>query len=97
MFIVGAALLCPHGDSGGGLVVGRSFMTATDSLHSPTVVDVRFRRFRCWDGVRRRPRQGGLVPVVLGTLWRCFARVYRRSHLLHQSAKGRPGLGSGLL
>ena len=71
---------------------GAGFMTATDSLHSPTVVD--------GGPIPPIPLLGTVpetapgkwvifVPVVLGIACGvASARLYRRSHLLHQSAQG---------
>ena len=71
---------------------GAGFMTATDSLHSPTVVDA--------GPIPPIPLLGTVpetapgswvvcVPVALGIACGvASARLYRRSHLLHQSAQG---------
>ena len=71
---------------------GSGFMTATDSLHSPTVVDAGPIPPIPLLGTVPETAPGNwvvFVPVVLGIACGvASARVYRRSHLLHQSAQG---------
>ena len=71
---------------------GAGFLTATDSLHSPTVVDAGPIPPIPLLGTVPETAPGSwvvFVPVVLGIACGvASARVYRRSHLLHQSAQG---------
>ena len=71
---------------------GAGFMTATDSLHSPTVVGTGPIPPIPLLGTVPETAPGNwvvLVPVVLGIACGvASARLYRRSHLLHQSAQG---------
>ena len=71
---------------------GAGFMTATDSLHSPTAVGVGPIPPIPLLGTVPETAPGNwvvLVPVALGIACGvASARLYRRSHLLHQSAQG---------
>ena len=71
---------------------GVGFMTATDSLHSPTVVDPGPIPPIPLLGMVPQTAPGNwvvLVPIVLGVgLGVVSSRLFRRSHVLHQSAQG---------
>lgn len=71
---------------------GVGFMTATDSLHSPTVVDPGPIPPIPLLGAVPQTAPGNwvvLVPIVLGVgLGVVSSRLFRRSHVLHQSAQG---------
>ena len=71
---------------------GVGFMTATDSLHSPTVVDPGPIPPIPLLGMVPQTAPGNwvvLLPIALGVgLGVASSRLFRRSHVLHQSARG---------